>query len=249
MDRIEVDPKIEAKLKEFPHRLVFASLSGAHLYGFPSPDSDWDIRGTHVLPITEVVGLKEPDETYEFEEDIAGLEIDHVSYDVRKFFVLLLKKNGNVLEQLFSPLVLRTSSEHEELRDIAKKCITKHHAHHYRGMARNRRRAFGDSREVKPLLYAIRSYLTGIHLMRAGEVEPNLVTLNEEFGLAWLEPLLEIKQTGEHATLIDEDPDVYADRLDELELNLERAFEQSTLPENPAGEADLNELLVRLRLA
>ena len=33
-----------------PHPLLFATISGAHLYGFASPDSDWDVRGCMVLP-------------------------------------------------------------------------------------------------------------------------------------------------------------------------------------------------------
>ena len=44
--------------------------------------------------------------------------MDIVSHDVRKFFGLLLKKNGYVLEQLFSPLVVHTTPEHEELKAI-----------------------------------------------------------------------------------------------------------------------------------
>jgi hypothetical protein len=37
-----------------------------------------------------------------------------------------LKKNGYVLEQVFSPLVVHTTPEHAELKEIAKECITKH---------------------------------------------------------------------------------------------------------------------------
>jgi uncharacterized protein len=34
-----------------PYPLAFATVSGAHLYGFPSPDSDYDLRGAHILPL------------------------------------------------------------------------------------------------------------------------------------------------------------------------------------------------------
>jgi hypothetical protein len=37
------------------------------------------------------------------------LEMDIVSHDVKKSFGLLLKKDGYVLEQLYSPLVVRTA--------------------------------------------------------------------------------------------------------------------------------------------
>ena len=69
--------------------------SAAHLYGFPSPDSDFDLRGAYVLPMEKVVGLEVPDETVEDSRVIEGLEMDIVSHDVRKFFGLLFKKNGS----------------------------------------------------------------------------------------------------------------------------------------------------------
>ena len=31
-----------------PYPLLFATISGAHLYGFPSPDSNFGLRGTQV---------------------------------------------------------------------------------------------------------------------------------------------------------------------------------------------------------
>jgi len=40
--------------------------------------------------------------------------MDIVSHDARKFFGLLLKKNGYVLEQLYSPLVVRATPQHSE---------------------------------------------------------------------------------------------------------------------------------------
>ena len=55
---------------------MFATISGAHLYGFPSPDSDYDLRGAHVLPLDAVVGLEVRDETVEDSRIIDGLEMD-----------------------------------------------------------------------------------------------------------------------------------------------------------------------------
>ena len=45
--------------------------------------------------------------------------MDMVTHDVLKFFTMLLKRNGYVLEQLHSPLIAHTTPEHEELKDIA----------------------------------------------------------------------------------------------------------------------------------
>lgn len=43
--------------------LLFATVSGAHLYGFPSRDSDVDLRGVHLLPAADLLGLRPPEET------------------------------------------------------------------------------------------------------------------------------------------------------------------------------------------
>ncbi len=42
---------------------LFATVSGAHLYGFASRDSDIDLRGAFVLPLNAVLRLREPEET------------------------------------------------------------------------------------------------------------------------------------------------------------------------------------------
>src|SRR5205814_5692191 len=128
-----------------------------------------------------------------------------VSHDVKKFFQLLLKKNGYVLEQLFSPLVVLTNAHHEELKAIAQQgCITRHHSHHYLGFAETQWRLFEkeNPRRVKPLLYVYRVLLTGIYLMENGNVEANLLKLNERYHLPYINELVQRKLSGpEKATL------------------------------------------------
>ena len=85
---------------------LFVTVSGAHLYGFESPDSDVDLRGAHRLPLEQVVGLAVGEETFERSGIHAGIEVDLVSHDVGKYFRLLVRNNGYVLEQIFSPLVV-----------------------------------------------------------------------------------------------------------------------------------------------
>lgn len=64
---------------------LFATVSGAHLYGFASPDSDWDLRGAYVAPLRSVIGLAVADETFELSCVRDGEELDWVAHDVRKF--------------------------------------------------------------------------------------------------------------------------------------------------------------------
>src|SRR2546425_11443626 len=105
------EPRLRRQVELHPYALLFVTISGAHLYGFPSPDSDFDLRGVHLLPLREVVGLQIGPETIEKSGIHDGLEIDLVTHDAKKFFSLLLKKNGYVLEQVLSPLVVFTTPE------------------------------------------------------------------------------------------------------------------------------------------
>lgn len=235
-----------------PHALIFATISGAHLYGFPSPDSDYDLRGAHVLPLPKVIGLDVRDETLEDARVIDGLEMDIVTHDVRKFFGLLLKKNGYVLEQLYSPLIVQTTPHHEELKQIARGCITRNHSHHYFGFAETEWKLFfkESPRRVKPLLYIYRVLLTGIHLMRTGEIEGNLVTLNQEFQLPFIADLVDRKTKGEQTTIEDADINFHESEYQRLRMALQNSFEASQLPESPSEKTreSLNDLLIRVRL-
>jgi predicted nucleotidyltransferase len=248
---MDADLRLSREVARHPYPLVFATISGAHLYGFPSPDSDYDLRGCHVLPVHEVVGLDAGRETVEVSARDGGFELDLVTHDARKFFGLLLKKNGYVLEQVFSPLVVHSTPEHEELRQISKGCITRHHSHHYFGFAETQWRLFEKEapRRVKPLLYVYRVLLTGIHLMRTGDVEANLVRLNESARLPHVADLIARKLAGpEQSALGEADVDFHRREYERLRAELEAAFQASTLPEGPSARPALNDLLVRLRL-
>lgn len=248
-----IDPRLYSITAAQPYPLLFATISGAHLYGFPSPDSDVDLRGAHVLPLPKVLGLEVLNETVECSQVIEGLEMDIVSHDVKKFFGLLLRKNGYVLEQLHSPWVVQTTPEHAELKEIAKGCVTKHHSHHYFGFVGTQWDLFAKEtpRRVKPLLYVYRVLLTGIWMMRTGEVEANLTTLNEIFKLPQVDDLIARKLAGpEQSTLKDADLAFHQGEYERLRIELQAAHEASTLREVPDEQtrAALNDLLVRVRM-
>ncbi len=248
-----IDPRLHQITAAQPYPLVFATISGAHLYGFPSPDSDFDLRGTHILPLKAVVGLDTKDETVQVERFIEGLEMDIVSHDVRKFFGLLLKKNGYVLEQLYSPLIVHAMPEHEELKSLTAGLITRHHSHHYFGFAEGQWHLFlkESPRRVKPLLYTYRVLLTGTWLMRTEKVEANLLTLNEEFKLPFISDLVARKLAGpEQSTLEDADIPFHTAEYERLRILLQEAHDSSSLREAPddTARAALNDLLIRLRL-
>ncbi|MBA3935967.1 MAG: nucleotidyltransferase domain-containing protein [Planctomycetes bacterium] len=250
-DPATLDPRIHQELDRQPQRLVFVTISGAHLYGFPSPDSDFDLRGAHLLPAERMLGLDVRDETLEISADRAGLEVDLVTHDLRKFVAMMLKRNGYVLEQLHSPLIIRTSPLHEELKRLAHGCVTRHHVHHYKGFAHTQWELFHKERprRVKPLLYVYRVLLTGIHLMRTGRIESNLPILGQDHHLPYLAGLIHRKtSTKEKALIEDADLDLHEREFQRLAAVLERAAETSTLPDIPSTHRELEQAVIEARL-
>lgn len=80
-----LDTDLSAVVAAQPDPVLFATVSGAHLYGFPSRDSDVDLRGVHLLPTEVLIGLREPQETRSRMWWRDGVEMDLVTHDLRKF--------------------------------------------------------------------------------------------------------------------------------------------------------------------
>ena len=250
---MEIDPRLQALVVDQPYPLVFVTISGAHLYGFPSADSDYDLRGVHVLPAAEVLGLGKPQETVERPlkpQSPGDLDVDLVTHDVRKFMLLMLKRNGYVLEQLYSPLVVHSTPEHKELKALGRGCVTRHHAHHYLGFARTQWALLEKEAppRVKPLLYVYRVLLTGIYLMQTGEVEANLLRLNERFRMPCIDELVARKvEAGERSLLAAADLNFHRQQYERLTSDLEQAARESRLPDGCSSREGLDDLLLRMR--
>ncbi|ASW56300.1 DNA polymerase beta superfamily protein [Plantactinospora sp. KBS50] len=231
-----------------PRPLLFATVSGAHLYGFASVDSDLDLRAAHLLPPAEVLGLRTGPQTLQQGGLRDGVELDVVSHDLLKFAKLLNSRNGYVLEQVLSPLVVVTTPVHAELTALAPRLVTRHHAHHYLGFAATQQRLYASTGALKPALYTLRVLLTGIHLMRTGRLETDLGVLGT--GLAYVPDLIAAKREAEHGPLPRGAEKRLAVDIPVLRAELEASRDASALPDQPPPAAvdALHDLVVRTRL-
>ncbi len=227
---------------------LFWTVSGSHVYGFPSTDSDIDLRGCFRAPLRALVGLRPPVETVEPKGELAGVEVEAVSHEVGKYLRLMCKHNGYVLEQVFSPLVVHGADFLARLRPLARRCVTRHCYNHYRGFLHTQRKLFEkeDTKRAKTLLYAYRVALTGVHLLETGEVQTHLPTLNERFGLPFVPELIAHKASAEFGTLTAVDVAFHAEQLDVWEARLNAAYEASPLPTEPPTE-ELDRFLIEVR--
>jgi uncharacterized protein len=229
---------------------LFATLSGAHLYGFASVDADVDLRGAFVKPLADRLTLRDTADTVTVERRHLGLEVDWVAHDVRKFARRLLEHIGYVLEQLYSPLVVADGGGWlRRLREVSVGCIVAGLHHHYRGFAASKRRDLErPGATVKDLLYAYRVLLTGIRVLRTGRVEAHLPTLLEQHVLP--EPgqvgeLIDRKRDGREKGALGPGDDRHGPMLDDLGHELDTAAAICRLPPRPSTDtvAALDELV------
>ena len=237
-------------LKTLPYELMFVTISGSHLYGFNSQDSDVDLRGVHVPWTEDVFKITPPQETVERMEGI----YDIATHEVSKYIHLLLKNPAYCLEQLYSPLVVISSGWHAELKEIGRRCVNKKSTKHYLGFTNSqlnmlRRR---PDKEVKILLYVFRTLLSGLKYAQEGIVEPNLLTLNAQYKLSYLDELIEQKLKGQEKSGLaagGNSMEFYLKQSSILMAKVEAAIDTSPLPEHtdPKVVEELNDFLLRLR--
>ena len=210
-----------------------------------------DIRGSFVLSIDKVIGLESAEETWQVTKEVNGLEVDWVAHDVKKFITMMTKKNGYVLEQLYSPLVVHGGEWLDELRELGQACIVRYLYHHYRGFYNNECKMMAKSgATAKSVLYAYRVLLSGIHVLETGKVVAQLPVLMDAYSPEGVQELITLKVEGtEKEVLPTELVQEHLIRLNDLEKRLDAAFESSTLPEAVENRDALSDYLVRARKA
>jgi predicted nucleotidyltransferase len=178
-------------------------VSGAHMYGFPSENSDIDYRGFFILRTNPLLGLDRPTERVEANATINDAYCDIVIQELKNFCELLWKMNCNTLEHLFAT-PLYSSTEYLQLKDIISHMLSKNGIlESYKGMAEFNYKKFiltGKKKTVKKYLYVYRAMMAGIHALRTGEIEPDLNELNkhpptDKIGIL-VDELLNLKKMG-----------------------------------------------------
>lgn len=226
-------------------------LSGAHAYGFPSPDSDLDLKAIHVERTELLLGLSPPAATRNRLEIIEGVEIDYTSNELQVAVRGLLRGDGNMLERVCARAPLRGSAWLPELAALARQNLSRKYHHHYRGFAWSQRKAVEEAAapSAKKVLYVLRTALTGLHLLRTGECEPDLGVLWERYGFDIVPALVHEKQQAEQKALPPALAHAVAPALERVFVQLDAAREASPLPEQPAHVDALERWLIGVRRA
>ncbi|TVT43022.1 nucleotidyltransferase domain-containing protein [Hymenobacter setariae] len=141
-------------------RILYACESGSRAWGFPSPDSDYDVRFIYVHPLAWYLGLDEGPDTLSFPVDD---ELDLGGWELRKTLRLLRGSNAALFEWLQSPIVYHEAPGFQaQLAPLLPQAFNlKAGLHHYLGQLRRGVEEDLVTEEVrlKRLFYALRSAL------------------------------------------------------------------------------------------
>lgn len=211
--------------------VIYRCVVGSRAYGLGSEESDTDRRGIYLPPadlqwsldgVPEQLENKETDETY---------------WELRKFLILALKANPNILECLYTPIVELATPLAEELLGMREAFLSKLVYQTYNGYVLSQFRKLEQDLRTrgeirwKHAMHLIRLLLSGVTALRDGYVP---VSVEEH-----RDRLLAIRRGEEPWEEID------AWRL-ELHEQLDAAYETTMLPDRPDYER-ANDFLVRAR--
>ncbi|QIL75065.1 DNA polymerase beta superfamily protein [Hymenobacter sp. HDW8] len=141
-------------------RVLYACESGSRAWGFPSPDSDYDVRFIYAHPTDWYLTLDEGPDTLNFPVDE---ELDLAGWELRKALKLLRGSNAALFEWLQSPVVYREALDFRAaLQPFMGGCFNPRAGlHHYLGLVRRgvEDDLTGEEVRLKRLFYALRSAL------------------------------------------------------------------------------------------
>jgi len=173
-----MDKKINHYLTELEKekniKILLACETGSRAWGFPSPDSDYDVRIIYQHEKDWYLSLNDKKDSIQrmYEDN----EIDITGWDLRKCLKLLLKSNPALLERIQSHIIYKADQEFltafNELAITAYSRIAT--AFHYFSMAKRLFEDVKDKQEykLKRFFYVLRSAVACIWIAEKKEMPP-----------------------------------------------------------------------------
>lgn len=221
--------------RERKHLVIY--LSGAHAYGFPSPDSDLDLKCVHIAPTRELVGLDVPDDPPGRIDIVEGVELDYGSNELAAVLRGCIKGNGNYLERILGELALGGDMALlATARDVVRPLLSRRVGKHYAGFATSQLRLFDEKPTAKRALYVLRTAATGRCLLAKGVMKTDVAELTE-FVPFEIDELLAIKKRGEKQALDPVQAREWRARLTRAIDAVDSAWPTSVLPPEPPASA------------
>ena len=227
-------------------KILYACETGSRAWGFPSPDSDYDIRFVYVHERDWYLSLGQPKDTVE----IMDGDLDITGWDLKKCLILLKKSNAPLIERFQSPIEYYAEPEFKE---AFQKLIATYYSpiavfYHHHSLAKKFWEELKDKEEfkLKSFFYLVRSLLSCNWIIKDNTVLPmdieGLMKYIDEEHANQLRQLIALKATVGEKYLHQKD-----EQLNSWIINLFDYAEASkqSLPANKADMTMLNEFFLK----
>lgn len=230
-------------------KILLACETGSRAWGFPSPDSDFDIRIIYAHKKDWYLSLSEKKDSIEmmFENN----DIDVAGWDLRKSLRLLRKSNAPILERLQSPIIYKHDPLFlEGIWSLAESYYSRIATiHHYLSMAKNFRFDLNDeSYKLKKFFYALRS-VTATRWILEKDTPPPMIFMEMVDGLDLpnhlvkrIKELIQLKSTISESYLHQGEKELI-DFIDKCILKAEG--ERTNLPSSKGNSLELDAFFIK----
>ena len=203
--------EIQNKLVEMEQahniRILYACESGSRAWGFPSTDSDYDVRFIYMKPLNNYLSINDYKDTIDLPVNEA---LDINGWDIRKSLRLFKSSNAPLYEWLQSPIVY--TKDDIFLMDIKSwmhSCFSlRKGMHHYLSMTKNTWNEIrSDEIKIKKYFYCLRSLLAAYWIVKKQQLPPMdlpslRILIAQEACQNALDELLRIKINADEKTMI-----------------------------------------------
>lgn len=171
--RLQINQALQTIEQEENIRILYACESGSRAWGFPSQDSDYDVRFIYLRPVEWYLSIFEKRDV--IERPINNM-LDLNGWDLRKALNLFRKSNPPLLEWLQSPIpYMEKYSIAEQIRAISPLTFSPRSCmHHYLHMAQGNYRQYlqGEQVKIKKYFYVLRPILACEWIERNNTIPP-----------------------------------------------------------------------------
>lgn len=153
-------------------KILFALESGSRAWGFPSTDSDFDVRFIYVRPLEDYLRINSKNDFLDFP---INDELDINGWDLRKFLKHLYASNATPFEWMQSPIFYSKEIEYYQLvyEILPDFYCQQTVVHHYLGLVKKQIALLNSEQvKLKTLFYILRSLLAAKYCLQQNHYPP-----------------------------------------------------------------------------
>lgn len=228
-------------------KVVCLAVLGPHAAGYGGPATPVIVKGIHVEPTERMVGLTRAPDAANWVGELDGHPVDFTSSELGAGLHMLLRGRSSIIERILAPAQLFCDEDQRTLTALARGALSRRCFVSFREPSRALLREFEDpeARTLGLLLAAYREGLSGVSLLRTGELDLDLSRLAAAHGFDGLLGLIARHRDGETGPVDEESP--WINRLARVQALLEQAHDESPLPPDPGNAREIQEYLLDMR--